>query len=142
LKGEDIPLEARIIAVVDSYDLKANSRFYSQKASPKLAVHHLIEYRGSYFDPDIVNAFFNLLKKIKVPSADKVSLPISELKEGMQLSRDLSTKSGLLLLQKDTILQEKDLERIYTYHAVDPVIDEIFVYKHDKEDDTPQKEAL
>jgi len=134
LKKEKIPLESRIIAVVDSYDLKANARSYFQEASPKIAISYLMEHRGSTFDPEIVNAFFDLLKKIKVSLVDEIDLPLSKLEEGMKLSRDLLTRRGTLLMEKDSLIQEKDLQRIKNFHATDPIIDKVYVYKRETED--------
>ncbi len=122
-------MEARIIAVVDRYDLKANARSYFQEASPQLAAKELMQNRGTCFDPEIVNAFFDFLKGFKDSLADEIALPFSELEKGMKLSRELSTKSGVLIIKKDSVIQEKDLERIHNFHATDPIIDKVYVYK-------------
>ena len=140
LKGEKIPLESRIIAVVDSYDLKANARGYFQNASPKLAANELLKHRGSRFDPELVNAFFDLLNKNKVSQTDEIALSLSELSEGMKISKDLFTKGGVLLLEKNTIIQEKDLVRIHNFHANDPIIDKIYVHKPLQEDSKLQEQ--
>jgi len=133
LKKEEIPLESRMIAVVDSYDLKANARSYFQETSPQLAAKELMQNRGTIFDPEIVNAFFDLLGKIKVSLVDEIALPLSELKVGMKLSRDLFTRSGILLMERDSLVEEKDLERIKNFHAKDPIIDKVHVYKQKTE---------
>ena len=142
LKGEKIPLESRILAVVDCYDLKANARGYFQKASPKLAADELLKHRGSSFDPQIVNAFFDLFKKTKVSQEDEIALSLSELEEGMKISKALFTRGGVLLLEKDSVIQEKDLVRIHNFHANDPIIDKIYVHKPLQEDSKPQEQLI
>lgn len=129
LKRDEIPLAARILAVVDSYDLKANARSYFQEASPQLAVNCLKKNRGSYFDPEIVNAFLDLLEIITATGSHEVAVPLSSLKKGMKLSRDLLTKSGRLLMESESVLREIDLERIHNFHKMDPIVDNVYVHK-------------
>lgn len=59
LKGEEIPLLARITAVVDSYDVMTNYRPYKKTKTPKEALIELKRFAGKQFDPDIVKAFIN-----------------------------------------------------------------------------------
>jgi two-component system response regulator RpfG len=55
LKGEEIPLSARIVAVADVYDALTSTRPY--KNAVEKALNFLEQYKGSYFDPDCVSAF-------------------------------------------------------------------------------------
>jgi PAS domain S-box-containing protein len=60
LRGEDIPLAARIFAVIDVWDALSNDRPY-RKAWPIERVHeHLHSGAGSHFDPQVVATFFAL----------------------------------------------------------------------------------
>jgi putative two-component system response regulator len=58
LSGEDIPLEARIVSVVDVYDALCSVRPYKQAMSPEKAAELLRAGAGTQFDPDVVEAFF------------------------------------------------------------------------------------
>jgi response regulator RpfG family c-di-GMP phosphodiesterase len=60
LKGEEIPLLARILSVADVYDALTTDRSYRQKMSNKVAAETIKENSGSQFDPNIVDIFFNL----------------------------------------------------------------------------------
>lgn len=61
LKGEEIPLAARIFAVVDVWDAITNDRVY-RKAMPWDEALQVIEQgRGSHFDPIVVDTFLKLL---------------------------------------------------------------------------------
>jgi HD-GYP domain-containing protein (c-di-GMP phosphodiesterase class II) len=63
LEGEDIPLVARIFAIIDVWDALSSDRPY-RKAWPKEKVlNYIREQAGSHFDPDVVDAFFDLLSK-------------------------------------------------------------------------------
>lgn len=62
LKGEDIPLLARIICVVDSYDAMTSNRSYRAKISKEGAINELKRCSGSQFDPYIVEVFLEEIK--------------------------------------------------------------------------------
>jgi putative two-component system response regulator len=62
LKGSRIPLGARILAVTDAYDAMTSARPYREMLSEKEAFAELERYRGSQFDPVIVDAFFHSKK--------------------------------------------------------------------------------
>jgi HD-GYP domain-containing protein (c-di-GMP phosphodiesterase class II) len=59
LLGEAIPLEARIIAVVDSYDAMTTTRPYRQALPHAEAVHRLTAGAGKQWDPQVVATFVN-----------------------------------------------------------------------------------
>ncbi len=61
--GNDIPIEARIIAVADVYDALASDRPY-RKALPPIEVRdQIIKGRGTQFDPMVVDAFLKAFQK-------------------------------------------------------------------------------
>jgi HD-GYP domain-containing protein (c-di-GMP phosphodiesterase class II) len=61
LQGEDIPLSARLFAVVDVWDALRSDRPY-RKGWPDDEVHAYIKAQaGQHFDPDIVTVFLELL---------------------------------------------------------------------------------
>ena len=55
--GQDIPLEARIVAVVDVYDAMRRARSYRPALTHKSAVRHLADQAGRTLDPTVVTAF-------------------------------------------------------------------------------------
>lgn len=61
LKGEQIPLAARIFAIVDVWDALRSDRPYRKAWSVDEAVAHIKKQSGSHFDPQVVDAFLNLL---------------------------------------------------------------------------------
>ncbi len=60
LKGDDIPLLARIINVVDSYDAMTNKRIYKERISIEEAKNELRKNAGTQFDPVVVDKFLEL----------------------------------------------------------------------------------
>jgi diguanylate cyclase (GGDEF)-like protein len=64
LKGNEIPLGARIIAVIDTFDtIKAAGARYKKTSSVIDCVNELISCSGTQFDPIVVKAFIEVLKK-------------------------------------------------------------------------------
>jgi diguanylate cyclase (GGDEF)-like protein/putative nucleotidyltransferase with HDIG domain len=81
LKGENIPLDARIMAVADSYDAMTSLRPYRQgKFSTEQALAELKRCAGAQFDPNIVEVFLSLTESelakkanLKEPRTEQVS---------------------------------------------------------------------
>ena len=65
LKKEQIPLGARIIACVDAFEAMVQGRPYRSSLSIDKALEELVKYRGSQFDPKIVDAFVKLASQKK-----------------------------------------------------------------------------
>ncbi len=65
LKGSKIPVEARIISIVDAYDVMRNGRPYKRKMSKAEAVIELRRCSGTQFDPKLVEIFINEVLGVK-----------------------------------------------------------------------------
>jgi PAS domain S-box-containing protein/putative nucleotidyltransferase with HDIG domain len=63
LKGEAIPLSARIFAVVDVWDALLSDRPYSKAWSREDVVVHIRNEAGKHFDPDVVRVFIDFVEK-------------------------------------------------------------------------------
>lgn len=61
LKGEEIPLSARILTVVDVFDVLTSQRPYKAPLSLDVACERLLSGSATSFDPQIVHAFLRLL---------------------------------------------------------------------------------
>jgi putative nucleotidyltransferase with HDIG domain len=62
LKGEEIPIEARIISVADVYDALTSDRPYRKAMSPFDAKDILVKGSGTDFDPRVIGAFLEALR--------------------------------------------------------------------------------
>ncbi len=63
IKGEEIPLMARILAVADTYDAMTNQRPYRKPYKQKEALKEIAGLSGTQFDPQVVSAFLKLMEK-------------------------------------------------------------------------------
>jgi putative nucleotidyltransferase with HDIG domain len=75
MRGDKVPLFARVIAVVDSYDAMTNARPYRNALGEEKAIKELKDFSGSQFDTHIVKSFLEILpsiNKTEVAEADEV----------------------------------------------------------------------
>lgn len=63
LKGEEIPLECRILAIADAYDSMTSDRPYRSALSHEAAIGEILGCGGSQFDPEMVGKVIHVLKK-------------------------------------------------------------------------------
>ena len=66
LKGEEIPLYARIIAIADSYDAMKSRKIYRNPLADEIIYNEILQSRGKQFDPDIADVFLKLLDENRV----------------------------------------------------------------------------
>ncbi len=63
LKGDDIPLLARILCVADAYDSMVSNRPYRPSLGKEYAISELRRCSGAQFDPDVVEVFIKLMQR-------------------------------------------------------------------------------
>lgn len=63
LKAESIPLIARVIALVDSYDAMTSNRVYRRRLDNDIVMKELEKGKGSQWDPELVDIFLELIKE-------------------------------------------------------------------------------
>ena len=74
LKGEQIPIPGRLMALADSYDALTSKRVYKPQFPHEKAVEIIIEEKGSHFDPEVVDAFLEVkenFRQIALKYADR-----------------------------------------------------------------------
>lgn len=60
LRGDDIPLGARILSVVDCFDALTSERPYRSRLDPSGAIEIVVKQRGAMYDPTVVDAFVEM----------------------------------------------------------------------------------
>jgi HD-GYP domain-containing protein (c-di-GMP phosphodiesterase class II) len=82
LAGEEIPIEARILAVVDAFDAMIHERAYRKALSREEAIVELRRCAGSQFDPAVVDTFLAMIEQ----SAEDFAAPAEPIGESPQLA--------------------------------------------------------
>lgn len=129
LKGQSIPIGARIIAVADCFDRALlGCRGRDRKDGALSIVKQAI---GSYLDPSLFRVLEEVAQQLKSihdtdEGAHELELRPEDLKEGMILTRDVRSGTGLLLLSAGTELTQKSIEAIKRYFQIDPSRANIF----------------
>jgi HD-GYP domain-containing protein (c-di-GMP phosphodiesterase class II) len=101
LKGEEIPLGARIVAVADTFDAMTSDRAYRRGMSRATALDEIRRHSGLQFDPQVVAAFERWLASVplvlptSVPEAAGAPAPLGpESAPGLSVLRGLDVRQG------------------------------------------------
>ncbi len=119
-----IPLASRIIRVVSDYlDLLI------LKKPQEVALETIKKASKRYYDNRAVTLLeqFLALNAARESGVVEKAVNIHELTDGMVLSRDIVTNSGLKILPSGAILREKSIKAIIAHNATDAIIGDIYV---------------
>ncbi|MCF6237147.1 MAG: response regulator [Gammaproteobacteria bacterium] len=107
LRGEQIPLGARILSIVDDYNALLTGNLTGHRHDPLEACEFLFKERNRRYDSEIVDRFIQLLEKEKPETSSERCLKSNTLQDNMILTRDLVDHNGVLLLSKGHRLNDK-----------------------------------
>ena len=62
LEGDEIPLLARILSIVDAYDIMTNNQVYKDRVTPEEALDEIEAEAGKQFDPELVDEFIAMME--------------------------------------------------------------------------------
>lgn len=123
IKGQQIPLEARMIAIVDAFDAMTTDHVYRPAKSRERAFNELFEYAGTQFDPQLVKEFVQSLSDrqdslttqiaadwLKELSEDQGDLPWA-YPDGKSAKK--TTSSGLSSPSKTSIYEQKLVDAMH-----------------------------
>jgi hypothetical protein len=115
LVGLGIPLGARILAVASDYDGLQNGTLAGKRMTPDEAKAMIAQSRGKRYDPQVIDAFLELLGRPKPETGRDLEVRAADLQPGMVLARDLVGRDGVLLLAADYILDASLVKQIQDY---------------------------
>jgi len=148
LVGDAIPVGARIIAVADAYDRVAgktekSENPYIQQYEKALgattdnvekadlahnaALHYIKQKAFSFFDPNIIKIFFDILKTRDFTFQNERKLSVDKLVPEMVLTRSLYTVKGRFLIPYNTTLTSAIIAMLKTTRESDPVQEPVYV---------------
>jgi GAF domain-containing protein len=82
--GEDIPIGARILSVVDCFDALTSDRPYRRALTDQAAIDILLERRGRMYDPHVVDTFIAIYKTIDLPTKGEPHQALDEISRARQ----------------------------------------------------------
>lgn len=133
LAGEKIPLGARILAIADYADRTRQLTKDSNVA--KIILPRVEKLLGRRFDPALFPSFIKPIEELYGGSAVRVGrvrvLKPQDLLVGMMLAQDLFSGTGLLLLNKGTVLDKNRLASVIRFQQIDPFQTGVSVFVED-----------
>lgn len=115
LMSAGIPLGARILAVVNDYDALLTGTLSTKRMSSEEAKALLVQARNKRYDPQVVDAFIEMLGGLEKETPKDIPVPATSLEPGMVLARDLVSREGTLLLAADYMLDAPLIRQIQEY---------------------------
>lgn len=130
LRGEKLPLGARILLVASDFDALQQGLISNDKLSSEQALDLIVGGRNKRYDPIVVDVFRELMSH--AGSYGKVETEFqatgAQLHEGMALTRDVVTNAGMLLLMKGSILSADHIREIREYEQT--ASEQLTIYTH------------
>lgn len=111
--GFDIPVGARILAVAYDFEALQSGQLVQRQLDAGQAAGLLAESRGKRYDPDVIEAFYDVRTGRHVmDEVSDIAMGVHQLKPGMTLARDLVSDEGALLLSAEHVLNERLLKQL------------------------------
>ncbi len=107
LKGKEIPLFGRIIAVADAFDAMTSNRVYRNHMDTAYVINEMLRGRGTQFDPDALDAFFRLLDK-KVIDLDQI---YAEKRAEIEQADEKQQEEVRRRVEEDKKIQEAEMKK-------------------------------
>lgn len=129
LKGEEISLASRILAVADLYDaMMVGEMFGEERSIPEDIIHHLTSASsGAELDPELVKVFLGILQKnpvfyLPIKNNELNLYKIVYLVPGKLESGDLCDQYGTILVKQGTELSQHTLDNIRSNYPGQKII--------------------
>jgi hypothetical protein len=117
LPGEEIPLGARILAVVNDYDGFQIGTLAEKRMTAPQALAMLRQLAGKRYDPGVVEVFSRMAQQNLLGAPGEQLLDTDQLTPGMVLARDFVAANGTLLLAADSRLTPAMVSQLQTMAA-------------------------
>ena len=128
LKGEQIPLGSRVLAVANAYDELVNRRRFTNELivadADKIvfAISQIEKLGGINYDLAVVGVLREAVERLRLKALNAAVIGLDNLAPGMVLAEDVKTAEGLLLLARGhqiTSMQISQMRRFCAMHLID-----------------------
>jgi len=130
LRGESLPLGARILLVASDYNALQQGLISRDMLSPEQALDMIAGGSNTRYDPAVVGVLRELMSHAGsyAPAAAEFMVTSAQLHEGMLLTHDVVTANGMLLLLKDTTLNAERIREIRKFEQATG--EQLHIYTH------------
>ena len=131
LAGEDIPLGSRVIAVANVFTNLMEKVYQRSKDPTVRALKDLMSQKGLILEPRLVDIFLEIIeeKRRNPPKAKREKqVSLSEINDGMLISRDILTTRGTIVLTRGTLLTKHHIQYVKEFDRLEKIFEEIFIY--------------
>ena len=88
LKGNEVPLVARIISVADTYDAMTSDRAYRKALTHEIAISEINRCGGTQFDPELADSFLTSIDEFRVGGRSLEEFPdVQQTQSGLMAPR-------------------------------------------------------
>ncbi|MGB1239622.1 MAG: HD-GYP domain-containing protein [Pseudomonadales bacterium] len=114
LKGEQISEQAQLLAVINDYTELVSGRYFERAYSTEEAIAYLDQYARERYSDDMVQYLSTLLPRLSKAGKGMHDSRVHSngLQIGMQLTRDLISKDGILLLSEGLVFDAEAIARV------------------------------
>jgi response regulator RpfG family c-di-GMP phosphodiesterase len=139
LRGDEIPLGARIIAVAEDYDELQLGWVTKKRFEDDEALLFIQGAAGKRYDPAVVDVLPKALERLRAhPHEDEVILRVADVQVGMKISRDLVGPDGVLLMARDRMVTSTLIQRLQEFKLKGHGDTKVYLYKNT----VPQKNLV
>jgi putative nucleotidyltransferase with HDIG domain len=125
LKGREIPIGSRIIAIANLFDNIVNR---ANNGTLEIFFEVINEKAGSKYDPSLIRYIRQYVKDKGIENHEHVrELRLYEVEPGMEITADIFTKSGMKLVHRGTVLDDHAITTMIRYNKIDPIEDKIYI---------------
>lgn len=128
LKGDRIPLLARIIYAASEYD----DYLHKWKLSFDQITDRLLQNRGYGFDPEVVDHLIKINQECRLEEEgrDFREIPLEELAEGMVLATDVRMRGGVLVVPSHTKMTGYGIRKLRNLNEMSCISNKVCVFKN------------
>ena len=115
ISGTEIPINARIVCIADSFDAMSSDRIYRKALSKEIIREELVNGRGTQFDPDLLDVFLKLFDEHKLDSEVSMVFEPDKSTEQKYVLEDIEN-----VIRKVTEMEEQrsslyEFDKFYKY---------------------------
>lgn len=142
LRGDEISQNSRILAVANAYDeiryrkSVKSIQLFSEDAKDEYVRSHLYKWAGKRYQIELIAALLRAVEKMQQEATgneqNEQQVDVKDIKTGMKLSHDILTKEGKLLMAKDMVINQLQINKLQTAYKLKLASQDIYIVKQDK----------